>query len=161
MALTTDQFMSQPLTSFVNKFNDRNYNVAKSIAEFFNNRDHGHYAASVTDSDSTISRSFSVNEGKWRKEKDVNGKNICVWKQSIGDNSNKYKEDTVKALARGLIFDHKNDTKKIKEGLEELVGGKWAVCYTNYTDISVYATYNKYFFTITVNGKNWKIWRQS
>ena len=161
MALTKSQFMSQPLAGFVTRFNDSNYEVAKKIKEFFDDRDHGKYAVIVSNSDDHIYRMFKMKDGKYRDDKNINGKNICVWKQLKGDNSNQFKDTTVKALARGLIIDHNNDVTKVRDGLEEVLGGIWAVCYTQINNLSVYTTYNKYFFDVTVNGNTWKIWRQA
>ena len=80
--LTTAQFQSQPLAVFINDNDETNYDIAKSICEFFDARDTGTYAAIV--SDTPITRYSFLHTGKRRYAPRCRGKYIMVWKQAVG-----------------------------------------------------------------------------
>ena len=158
--LTTAQFMSQPLAAFINDNDETNFDIAKSIATYFDNRDTGKYAAIV--SDIPIKCACSYSEGKYRSVDKCRGKYIQVWKQS-GQNFNlnhSPKESIVASCVKGIIGDHQDDIAAIQSGLDEVFGKSWAV-FAGKEQFGIYCSYRKYLFNGEISGKRWVIWRQA
>ncbi len=148
--LTKEQFYSQPLAAFINDNNESNYDIAKSIVSFFEDRDDGKYSAIVSDK-RPFCNTWNEQE-KYRYVKHCRGKYIIVWKQTpkakITDDE--IKESTVGSVVKALINDI-NDTKKINVILSEIFGNYWTVC----CEGSVHCTYSQYY----IQYKKWTVWR--
>eukprot|EP01083_Nonionella_stella_P301822 1037675_1 len=156
--MTKDQFMSQPLAAFINDNDEEtNFDIAKSIVTFFEDRDDGTYAAIV--SDTKINSTFWFNEGKTRYMEKCRGKYIRLWKQTKSVPLMKdVKDDTIQTVVKCLIKEHGN-LSKVKNDLEEIFGQSWAVVVSRGV-AGLYATYSKYFIRMTFNNSQWFVWRQ-
>eukprot|EP01083_Nonionella_stella_P268964 909568_1 len=124
--MTKEQFMSQPLAAFINDNDEEtNFDIAKSIVTFFEDRDDGTYAAIV--SDKQITSTFWCIEGKTRYVEKCRGKNIQLWKQAKSVPLMKdVKDDTIQTVVKCFIKEHDN-LSKVKNDLEEIFGQSWAV----------------------------------
>ena len=151
-SLTKDQFMSQPLAAFINDNGESNFTIAKKIVTFFEDRDHGKYAAIVANSELHNYRGW-ITEGKTRIERNCRGKWIKVYKQCPSRNKKDYKKETVDAVVKGLIATN-DEAIKIGDILCEIFGGYWSV-YKIGDNGSAYFTYDEYY----IKHKGWTIWR--
>eukprot|EP01083_Nonionella_stella_P145776 457492_1 len=156
--MTKDQFMSQPLAAFINDNDEEtNFDIAKSIVTFFEDRDDGTYAAIV--SDKQITSTFWCIEGKTRYVEKCRGKNIQLWKQAKSVPLMKdVKDDTIQTVVKCFIKEHDN-LSKVKNDVEEIFGQAWAVVVSRGV-AGVYASYSKYFVSMTFNNSQWFVWRQ-
>eukprot|EP01083_Nonionella_stella_P073939 200251_1 len=157
--ITKNMFMSQPMAAFINDNGESNYEIAKSIVTFFNDRDDGRYAAIVSNTGSPASAHYWYIEGKYKRVDNCRGKSIQVWKQPQSDallNALTFKEATVKSIIKGLIIDNGTPVK-VCESLHEIFGKYWCASIGG----SVYSTYGSYFVHMTVNNRMWIVWRAS
>ena len=154
--MTRSQFMSQPLAAFINDDEGQtNYQISKSIVDFYQDRDDGYYAA-IT-SDKPIKWSGYHTDAKYKYIKKCRGKYIIVYKQAKSEMLLKRcKQSTVKACAIGLIMENMNNLTEVSTGLSELFGDYWSVCCGG----KVYSHYDGFYFVLNIKNKTYIIWRQ-
>eukprot|EP00490_Sorites_sp_Unknown_P024463 CAMPEP_0114665384 /NCGR_PEP_ID=MMETSP0191-20121206/30648_1 /TAXON_ID=126664 /ORGANISM="Sorites sp." /LENGTH=158 /DNA_ID=CAMNT_0001910261 /DNA_START=40 /DNA_END=516 /DNA_ORIENTATION=- len=158
MPLTKAQFMSKEMGGFIHSDSESNFEIAKRIVKYFDDRDYGYYAAIVSDKGEWVSRYFNYSDDKF-KDVYVKNKRIQVWKQTSSCETSRMKSN-FGAFVDGLIKKYGN-TKPIKEALDNELGGYYAVVEDKYCASSYYTYNSKHRHTTSHDDYYYEVWRQA
>merc|ERR1712154_609797 len=96
------------------------------MGNYFGDRDSGTYAAIFADA--AVGRMAQYVEGKYRTAQDCRGRHIWVWKQSKSTyTAKKHDVMVMRALAKGLVLETGGCVKEVRDNMNTVFGGSWAV----------------------------------
>ena len=153
----------EKLGGFVHNENESNYDIAKRVVDYFDQKDGNYYGAIVYDKGAWVQKYFSFVSGKFREEDDIRSKGMIIWKQSSSNSTDRMQNMTSwKAFVKGLIKEH-NEPEKICDALDEELDGKYAVVSGSRScNMTGYYTFcSDHSFNEIIDNKRWIVWRQA
>ena len=157
MPLTKSEFMSKEMGGFIHRNNESNYDIAKRIVKYFDDRDSGYYAAVVNDDNEYCGLQGWIKDYK-RKDVTVKNKRIQVWKQYPSGETSRMKSN-FGAFCDGLIKKHRYDFNQIRDGLKNDLDGYYAVvCHEH---AGIYCSFYNHHHRTFDHGYKYELWRQA